>query len=293
MTAFWIAAAGLVGLAGLMLSASGAGRQAAAGPAVALSRRARTGLAAAIAVFAFGVYGFIGNIDALQMAPSPAGASVAAGAPARTSATDNATEPSAEAVQEMLDSMVVRMQGQAPGTIDVAGWTLVARSYASIQRFDSANRAYALALALAPDDAVLKAEQAQVQKSLLASQAPRAGAPRFADTVSGTIGLSPELAAAVRPTDTVFVFAREVGGVGMPIAAARYSAAQFPLRFKLDNTSPMNGGKKLSQVARLIVTARVSRNGEAMPQSGDLRGESVPVEAARDDVQVQISSTQP
>ncbi|MGJ7613961.1 MULTISPECIES: tetratricopeptide repeat protein [unclassified Variovorax] len=291
MTAFWIAAAGLVALAWLMLS--GPVRQAVAGPAVALSRRTRVGLAAAVAVFAFGVYGFLGDIDAVQVAPSPEAASVAAGSSDRSPATATATEPSAESVQEMLDGMVVRMQGQAPGTIDVAGWTLVARSYASIQRYDSANRAYDLALALAPDDAVLRAEQAQVQKSLQASQASRAGAPLFADAVTGTIGLSPELAASVRPTDTVFVFAREVGGVGMPLAAARYSAAQFPLRFKLDGTSPMNGGKKLSEVPRLVITARVSRTGEAMPQTGDLRGESVPVEAARDNVQVQISSTQP
>lgn len=281
MNAFWIASASLAALAWLMLSWPA---QTAAGPAVSQSRRTRIGLAAGIAVLSFGLYGFLGNIDAVRVAEPEAGAALAPAPP-----DPQSSEPSAEAVQAMLDGMVGRMQGQAPGTIDAAGWALVARSYASIQRYDSANRAYALAIELAPHDAALRAEQAQVQSALRAGQ----GASHYADTVSGTITLAPELAASVRPGDTVFVFAREVGGAGMPIAAARYNAAQWPLHFKLDGSTPMSGGRSLSDVARLVVTARVSRSGEAMPQSGDLRGESATVEAGRDDIRIRISSAQP
>ena len=288
MTAFWIAAAGLAALGGLMLA--GAGPQS-DGAAMAVAPRMRTWLGVAAAVFAFGVYGFLGNMDALRwdgsqtLAASPANAQPT---PAETAAV----EPSGEAVQSMLDAIVGRMQGQPAGTIDAAGWTMVARSYASIQRYDSANRAYALATALAPGDAALREEQAQALRALKATPAGEAAA-RFADVVTGTVTLSPELAATVRPTDTVFVFAREVGGAGMPIAAARYGAAQWPLSFRLDAATPMNGGKKLSDVARLIITARVSRSGNAMPEAGDLHGESRPLAAVRSNVQIAVSAVQP
>ncbi|MFM9927288.1 hypothetical protein VLK31_30210 [Variovorax sp. H27-G14] len=287
MTAFWIAAAALAALGWLMLAAPGPVQQA-TGATRAPARRLRAWLGVAAAVFSFGVYGFLGNMDALKIEAmqTPAmGPASAQPTPPGTAAAD----PPAEAVQTMLDAMVSRMQAQPAGSIDAAGWTMVARSYASIRRYDDASRAYALAMALTPDDAALQAEQAQVLKAAQAGD----GATRFGDVVSGTVALSPELAAAVRPTDTVFVFAREAGGTGMPIAAARYSGAQWPLSFRLDGTTPMNGGRKLSEVARLVVTARVSRSGDAMPQPGDLRGESLPVERARDNVQVSISSTQP
>lgn len=76
------------------------------------------------------------------------------------------------------------------------------------------------------------------------------------------------------------------------IAAARYSAAHWPLSFRLDAATPMNGGKKLSAVARLIITARVSRSGNAMPEAGDLHGGSRPLAAVRSNVQIAVSAVQ-
>jgi hypothetical protein len=276
MTVFWIAAVGLALLAWLMLSTAVVGTtRASATP----SRSMRLWLGVGIPLFAFGMYGFLGNLDALRIS-----------AISRISQlpTPGLTDPPTEEVQSMLDSMVGRMKSQEAGTVDAAGWTMVARSYASIQRYESANRAYELAIKLAPGDAQLRAEQAQVERALQGSN--EAGG--FAGLVTGTVSIAPELANRINPTDTIFVFAREVGGSGMPIAAARYTAATLPLQFKLDEAAPMRGAKRLSEVPILIVTARVSRTGEAMPQSGDLRGQSAPIGTDRSKVNVSIDSAQ-
>ena len=245
------------------------------------SRRTQLWLGIAIPVFAFGVYGFLGNPDALrQQTVQPSAARGASASP----------DPSPDAVQAMLDEMVQRMASQPQGTIDAAGWAMVARSYAAIQRHDSASRAYALALALAPTDAQLLAEQAQVMKALRGEHPATATA-----TVRGTIRIAPALAGQVGPNDTVFVFARALGAAGergMPLAAARYPAAGLPIDFSLDDATPMNGASRLSEAGPLIVTARISKTGDAMPQPGDLRGESEPVYGMRDAVQVTIGAVQ-
>ncbi|MBU2410317.1 MAG: tetratricopeptide repeat protein, partial [Gammaproteobacteria bacterium] len=93
-----------------------------------------------------GLYGWLGN---------PAGLGPTAGPPPAAEVPD-------QAVEAMLDAMAQKMATQTPGSTDAAGWTLLARSYASLQRFDDASRAYAQALALAPDDAQLLVDQADV-----------------------------------------------------------------------------------------------------------------------------------
>ncbi|WP_077002277.1 hypothetical protein [Variovorax sp. KK3] len=166
MTAFWIAACGLAALAWLLLSAP---LHRLGAPAAEPSRRTRAWLGVAVSAFAFVVYGFLGNIDALRTSPSQAAsASLSTQAETATPSAAVASEAPVEAVEAMLDAMVIRMQAQAPGTVDAAGWRLVARSYASIRRYDGASRAYGLAIELAPDDQALRAELADLQKSLQA-----------------------------------------------------------------------------------------------------------------------------
>ena len=63
----------------------------------------------------------------------------------------------------------------------------------------------------------------------------------------------------------------------MPLAVVRKQVRDLPLTFQLDDSLAMNPALKLSDVARVIVTARISHAGSAMPQSGDLQGESAPL----------------
>ena len=91
-------------------------------------------------------------------------------------------------------------------------------------------------------------------------------------SVSGTVTLSPALAAKVKPDDSVFVFARPVDGSRMPVAVVRARVSELPLQFTLDDSRAMAPTAKISALSEVIVNARVSRSGNAIPSSGDLEG---------------------
>ena len=77
------------------------------------------------------------------------------------------------------------------------------------------------------------------------------------------------------PAQTVlYVFAKEVGQPGPPVAVLRTTAGAWPLAFVLDDSLAMMPGRNLSSARSVIVEARLSRSGSANPQPGDLRGTS-------------------
>ena len=91
------------------------------------------------------------------------------------------------------------------------------------------------------------------------------------------VELAPELAGSVDGTETVLVFAREVGGPPMPVAAQRLSTAGLPGTVVLDAGSAMLAGRTLDTVASVELIARVSRSGGVEARSGDLEGRSNPI----------------
>jgi cytochrome c-type biogenesis protein CcmH len=95
--------------------------------------------------------------------------------------------------------------------------------------------------------------------------------------LKGTVSLAPQLKANAAPDDTVFVFARAVDGPAMPLAVARTRVRDLPYRFQLDDSMAMTPAMKLSAFPKVVVTARVSKSGNAAPQPGDLQGASAPV----------------
>ncbi len=95
--------------------------------------------------------------------------------------------------------------------------------------------------------------------------------------VSGTVSLAPALAAKVAPNDTVFIFARAAEGSRMPLAILRKKASELPLTFTLDDSMAMNPSARLSSAPQVIIGARISKSGNAMPQPGDLQGATKPV----------------
>ena len=111
--------------------------------------------------------------------------------------------------------------------------------------------------------------------------------------ISGTVTIAPSLAGKGSATDTLFVFARETNGPPMPVAIMRATKKDLPFTFRLDDSTSMMPSRKLSDVAMVVIVARLSKSGQAMPQSGDLEGMSQPVKPGADGVTVVIDRERP
>ncbi|HZV91969.1 MAG TPA: c-type cytochrome biogenesis protein CcmI [Caldimonas sp.] len=153
---------------------------------------------------------------------------------------------------------------------------------------EARQRAGAPAAAAAPGSAPL----ARVNDNAAATTPSADAAPHLASgkSVSGTVTLAPGLAAQAAPGDTVFVFARAAGGGRMPLAVQRARVSDLPLHYKLDDAMAMSPAATLSSAATVVVGARISKSGNAMPQAGDLAGEASPVAPGANDVDIRIDS---
>jgi cytochrome c-type biogenesis protein CcmH len=269
-----------------------------------------------------------------------------------------------EQIEAMIKAIERRLEGQPDQPTAAEGWALLGRVYGSTQRFAEASRAFARSLAIAPNDAQVLADQADVLAMLqgqsvtgeparLAARAlqidpqnvkalalngtaafERKDFPAAADywrraralappgsglveamdrniaqaqtaqkpgssatlataQVSGTVRVAPALASRVAPGDTVFIFARASEGPRMPLAILKRKAGELPIAFTLDDAMAMSPTAKLSMHPMVVVGARVSKSGNAMPQSGDLSGQSAPVKTGSSRLHIVIDSVQP
>ncbi len=97
------------------------------------------------------------------------------------------------------------------------------------------------------------------------------------NTITVTVSLAPALRSAVAPNDTVFVYARAIGGPPMPVAIRRLTVAELPVQVTLGDSDAMMGNLTLGQLKQVEVVARVAKQGQAMPAKGDLIGTVSPV----------------
>jgi cytochrome c-type biogenesis protein CcmH len=97
--------------------------------------------------------------------------------------------------------------------------------------------------------------------------------------ITATITLDPALAAKVKPGAVLYVFARGAAG-GPPVAVERVVPTQWPVQVTLsDADSPMPTAK-LSAVAQVVVTARLSMGGDASAVAGDIESKPATVAVA-------------
>ena len=63
----------------------------------------------------------------------------------------------------------------------------------------------------------------------------------------------------------------------MPLAIVKKQVKDLPLEVTLDDSMGMVQGMNLSAFDRLVIGARISKTGQALPQPGDLQGLTQPV----------------
>lgn len=325
----------------------------------------------AVPLLALGLYAWTGNPAAL----SP-------------HARNEPQAPDAQQVEQMVERLAERMAKRPPGNVDdTEGWVMLGRSYAMMQRYAEASRAFAHALQLMPDHPQILVDQADMlamqqggtlqgeplrlieqalrhdpnnpkalalagtaaynrkdfaaalnywtraragateadgefalaldrsiadaraaagraaaaattptttpsvaaQGASAAAVAPRAGA----SSIHGRVSLDPALAAKVSAGDTLYVLARAAQGPRLPLAILKRSAADLPLQFTLDDSMAMSPQLKLSQFDDVVISARISKSGDAMPQSGDLEGQSPPLGGRSSGIEVRIDRVRP
>jgi cytochrome c-type biogenesis protein CcmH len=110
------------------------------------------------------------------------------------------------------------------------------------------------------------------------------------ERLTGRVSLDPSLASQVSPKDTVFIYANAAEGPRMPLAIVRTTVDKLPYDFVLDDSLAMNPQMKLSQVKSVMVRARISKSGNAMPQAGDFGASLGPITpGSADKLQLTIS----
>ena len=140
---------------------------------------------------------------------------------------------------------------------------------------------------------LMAAANAPMAQSAMPAEHPpvkKAGASSRA--ITGKVVLGPNMAGKALP-DTLFVFAKDVAGPPMPVSIVRASRKDLPFTFRLDDsTSPMPS-RKLSDIDTVVIVARLSKSGQAMPGSGDLEGMSQPIKPGTENVTVVIDRERP
>jgi cytochrome c-type biogenesis protein CcmH len=87
------------------------------------------------------------------------------------------------------------------------------------------------------------------------------------------IRIAPALKSHLTGDVPLFVFAREPGGGGPPLAAKRLTSAALGSEVRLSPADSLIPGRSLVAGQKVSITARISFSGQPLPAAGDLYGE--------------------
>ena len=122
---------------------------------------------------------------------------------------------------------------------------------------------------------------------------PSALPPKTGDAAKskliGRVDVSSALATKIHPSDTVFIYAVPVSGSRMPLAMIKTTVAQMPFDFVLDDSNAMNPAANLSSVTEVMIKARISASGNAMPQPGDFGVTKGPIKVGSQNLRLTIA----
>ena len=200
--------------------------------------------AVAIPLLAIALYAVLGQPEATDYTPGHTKPAQASG---------NRTTPSSGdlgSVQSMLTGLEERLR-EDPS--DAKGWLLLAKSYSHLGRDDDAAVAYAKANELGLVDSEFQSKLDGVD-----STAPGNS------VIRGRLTVAESAKDQLSPGDSIFLFAKSTAGSAMPVAVLRKVAGDLPFDFELSDKQAMSAAAKLSTTTAVIITARVSKSGNAM-----------------------------
>jgi cytochrome c-type biogenesis protein CcmH len=156
---------------------------------------------------------------------------------------------------------------------------------ASIQKQIAQAQALRDGKPLPTDDDAAPAQTVAAAPSTAAADANTTAASRATPDqgpqITVKVALDPKLAEKAAPGDVLFVFAKAASGPPMPLAIQRLTVAQLPASVTLSDGMGMLPNMKLSTFPQIIIGARISKSGQAIPQSGDLQALSAPIANTR------------
>jgi hypothetical protein len=245
-------------------------------------------IAAALALIgvALGIYFLLGSPDSIASARG--GASEPGSATQMASASSSqpqSGQTNAGSLDDVTRKLAARLA--AKGGSD-SEWKLLAESYDYMGLPAEAKAARAHVTSASPTDAGLsdtdKASTDIVSGEQMAAVADaldsRPGtAPNSTATtttggaqISGTVEIVSKLAPRAVAGATLFIYAKQPNAPGPPLAVLRMRAEHWPVSFTLNDANAMVPGRNLSNAGDVQIEARISRSGDALPQSGDLVG---------------------
>jgi len=259
---------------------------------------------------ALGIYFLLGSPDSIASARSPATATTAA--PAHAAQMDQQPAPTAGSLDDVTNKLAMRLAKEGGSDNDwkllaesyeYMGRTADAQAAKAHIASAGPTTPAGPATAVAGDSPTARPTGDQIADMANAFDKPRAatpgagsdqphkittagiagapngpanssGSPAAANNaeISGTVEITAKLAPRATSGATLFIYAKQPNAPGPPLAVLRVRAEHWPVSFTLNDGNAMVPGRNLSNANNVQIEARISKNGDALPKSGDLVG---------------------
>lgn len=130
-----------------------------------------------------------------------------------------------------------------------------------------------------------KAVLAEIEKDVAALEEAQANMA----SIKVTVSLADAIKEEVPQTADLFVLAKAESGPALPLAVQRVAVTQWPITVELNDNMAMMPQFKLSSFENVIITARISKNGEGRATAGDIEGQSAVISVKEGQTDVEIA----
>jgi hypothetical protein len=239
-------------------------------------------VAAALALIgvALGIYFLLGSPDNIASAHGTASQRDSATQVASASISQQQSgQTNAGSLDDVTQKLAARLAARGGSDSE---WKLLAESYDYMGLTAEAKAARAHVASAAPSDAnssvtdepAVSSEQMAAVADALDSRpaAARNSTSTSIAEISGTVEVVSKLAPRAAAGATLFIYAKQPNAPGPPLAVLRMQAEHWPVAFTLNDANAMVPGRNLSNAQNVQIEARISKSGDALPQSGDLVG---------------------